>query len=104
MNKAGASKQFLDVMKPENLTPGAFYPANIIKRLNVQRGASKFQAYVVESDNFQLYLPDRYLSTNLTRYVPGRVMEFLGFVQVGNSNKTRAEYIFHYPGTLTASK
>jgi hypothetical protein len=89
LNNCRPGKEFLPVKKAQDLKLGKLYNAHTIKKVQTKMYG---HVYVVESDEFSMYLPQKYSSIDIIENMPGRHFKIVGFKTFGE--KTTPDIIF----------
>jgi hypothetical protein len=79
------------IVKPQDLTVGTAYTAKRIRRVATKYG----EGYVVESSEFQMFLPKHYLKVKILEYMEQRRFTLMNFDPTPNG-KLMPVFNFHF--------
>lgn len=91
MNNLRSGSKYLPLLKPAQLKIGETHDATTIRKVKSKFGPS----YVLESTNFQLFLPKRFSNINITEKVEGRKFKIIGFNKTSSGHYTPAFEFLH---------
>lgn len=83
MNDSKPGRVFLPKITAEQLVQGHEYSARIIRRIQSKFG----EAYVLESDDFQMFLPRHFLKISIPEYMEKRHFSLRGFEKTCNGRQ-----------------
>lgn len=84
MNSCKPGRTFLPKVRAEDLTIDRPYAAEIIRKIKTRYGDS----YVLQSDEFQIFLPRHFLKVDIPEMIPGRCFKIVDLKTLSNGRKT----------------